>query len=109
MPNLTLTIAYGTIYYRKHVEITGTKLFPQTLMTNVSPLNIDEDGNPFPTFTNLQKIIVKLQEYQERKVFLVNEPSISGGNLTFQVAASDAGEQSPNGKSYADIIINVNP
>lgn len=106
--NPTTTI---TMYRKKRVRITGTKAAPQTLTTNSGSLVTDEDSVAFPAFSAIAKVSVEVagSPYQERKVFLANTPSLSGSNVTFQVAADDVGENASDGNVYADIRIFVNP
>ena len=95
-------------YIKRHVQITGTLDSPQTLTTNTSPLATDQTGAAYPTFsdsTHVYTVIVDGSAYQEAKIVLVTQPSVSGGNITFQVGIGYSGNASGDGNYYADIVI----
>lgn len=110
-PTVSNPTTIVTMYRKKRVKVTGTKAAPETFTTNSGLLATDEDGVPFPAFTSLVKVSVDVNgsPYQEKKVFLANTPSLSGTNITFQLAADDAGEVAADGFVYVDIRIYVNP
>ena len=105
--------SFGTVveedelaYIKKHVEVTGTQSSPETFTTNSGKLVTQENGAVYPTFNSSTHDFVVLITppigYKDRAVGLANQPSIVGGNITFQLAASDLGDGST---VYVDITI----
>jgi hypothetical protein len=88
------------------VEITGTQAAPETFVTNAGKLATMENGAQFPTISLLTWVAsVVAVSYQEAEVNIIGTPTNSGTNLTFQLAVSDAGKASSDGKYYADILV----
>ncbi len=94
------------MYFKAKVKIEGTPDSPETFTTGVGKLALMETGAAFPTFNGLtHKHGVVLTPYQEGMPYLVTQPSVSGGAVTFQLAVAYAGNPSADGFYYADIEI----
>ena len=100
------------VWLFKRVEVydsgdspTGAKGDPKIFTTGTSPLDVDANGAAIPVFTNTPTVIVNSSPYQERYAFLNNTPSLSSGQVTFQIAVADTGENYSDGKAYADITV----
>lgn len=95
------------MYFLDDVEVTGTEASPETFTTNVGKLAVMSTGAPWPTFNaSTHKFSVHPHGKQDARISLVNTPSVSGGNLTFQLAISDYGNPKPSdSKFYARITI----
>ena len=91
--------------YDSGASPTGRKGDPITFVTLTAPFDVDADGSALPSFTSTNYQVLIGSQYQERKTFISNSPSISGGNITFQTEVSDDGENSSDGKCYSDFII----
>jgi len=94
-------------YLFKRVQITGTIGAEQTLTSGTAPLATDEDGTAMSgvNFAKVPLVYVDVGNYQERRVFKANTPSLSTGKVTLQVAADDIGKNNADGNVYADITI----
>ena len=88
------------------IEITGTQSTPQTFTTNSGVLSTDSTGHAFPVI-NLASYVVSivLPAYQDAKINQVESVTQSGSDITFQLAVSDTGAASSDGKYYCDIMI----
>jgi len=96
------------MYLKSKVEITGTQSSPEAFTTNSGKLATDETGQAYPTFneaTHVFHVSVNGAPYQEAHVNIVNKPTVSSGNITFQAAVQDGGKPAADGKFYADIAI----
>lgn len=94
------------VYIKLKVEVTGTLASPETFTTNSGKLSTQESGSAYPTFdssTYVYSVVGK--DYQEATISLIGKPTVSGSNLTFQLAISDMGKPSSDGKFYTDILI----
>ncbi len=90
------------------MKIEGTQASPEGFTTNSGKLAVQETGAAYPVFSDLTHVFtvqVNGAPYQDAKINIVGTPSISAGNITFQLAVSDAGATSSDGFYYADIAI----
>lgn len=95
-------------YLKRHVKIEGTPDTPETFTTNVDKLATMQTGAPYPTFTDTGYVyVVEFQDYQGGKPYLVTQPSVSGGNITFTAAVDYQGNPSGDGYFYSDVIITL--
>jgi len=95
-------------YTINHVEIEGTQTSPETFTTNSGKLEFNYSTTPFPAIdlgTYIVSIVANGAPYQDCKINQVGTTSQAGSNITFQLAVSDAGNPSGDGKYYADISI----
>jgi len=96
------------MYLKRHVKIEGTEASPETFTTNVGKLATDETAQNYPAFsdsTHVFHVEVNGTPYQDAKIHIITQPSISGGNITFTAAVSGSGNMSGDGYAYADIAI----
>lgn len=106
----TVGLGDDLIYFTLKVKIEGTQASPETFTTGTGKLATTARGIAYPTFnaaTQSVSVLVNSTPYQDRKVNVVTQGTISGGNVTFTCALSDAGNDSGDGFSYCDISILV--
>lgn len=97
-------VAEELMYLKSHVLIAGTVDSPETFTTNIGKLVTQDTGESYPTFSSATHVFkVSIESYNDRLTFKYTQPTVSGGNLTFQVSASDAGALLDN--CYADITV----
>jgi hypothetical protein len=93
-------------YLKRHVKIEGTPDSPETFTTNVGKLATMQTSAPYPTFTDTTHVYtVIFEHYQGGVPYLVTQPSITGGNITFTAAVDYAGNPSGDGFFYSDITL----
>jgi phage gp36-like protein len=94
--------------YFKKVEVTGTQTSPQTFVTNAGALVVTENGDAFPSIDLTSQVAnIVLTSYQDCQVNQVGDITQSGTDITFQLAISDVGNASSDGKYYVTIDISV--
>lgn len=96
------------MYLKRHVKIEGTEASPETFTTNAGKLATDETAQNYPAFsdtTHVFHVEVNGTPYQDAKIHIITQPSISGGNLTWTAAVSGSGNASGDGFFYADLAI----
>lgn len=95
-------------YIKKKVSIIGYQGSPETFTTNSGKLaTADAPAGLFPNFDDtLEKYEIDVSRvYQDCHFSASTVESTSGGNLTFTIERSDAGNSSPDGSYYCDICI----
>lgn len=98
------------MYFTYKVKIEGTQASPETFTTGSGKLATTARGTAYPTFdSGTQSVHVEVNgaPYQDGKINIVTQASISGGNVTFTAAVSDAGNPSSDGFFYADIAFYI--
>jgi len=97
------------MYFKRKVLITGNSETPESFTTGSGKLaTCDAPAGAWPYFDlTVQKyfIVVNGRVYQDCFFFLAGDESTSGGNLTFTVSRSDAGNPYAGVSFYADIVI----
>jgi phage gp36-like protein len=94
--------------YFKKVEVTGTQAAPQTFVTNAGTLALTENGDAFPSIDLTSQVAnIVLTSYQDCQVNRVGDITQSGTDITFQLAISNIGNASSDGKYYVTIDISV--
>lgn len=94
--------------YFKKIEVTGTQASPQTVTTNTAPLDVDASGDAFPVIDlDTQVANIVITPHQDCAVNLIGDVVQSGDNISFQIAHSDVGNASDDGKFYATIDISI--
>jgi len=108
-PNPNPATTEDNLYLKKKVVITGYVGSPEVFVTNAGKLvSCDAPSGLYPVFDDtLQKFYISVngQVYQDAHFHVTALESESGGNLTFSVERSDAGNPSSDGSYYADIAI----
>jgi hypothetical protein len=104
--NATLRSSNTGAYKWKKVAVTD-QLTEQTIVTAAGELvigNLDSGQSALPAFSGTVKVTVESQ-YQERVGYISTAPTVSGGNVTFGLTLSPAGNNASDGAVYYDITI----
>jgi hypothetical protein len=104
----TPTTDTNIMYTQLKVEVTGTQSSPETFTTNSGKLATQENGSAYPVIslsTYVVSVVSNGSPYQDAKINQVGSLTQVGSNISFQLAISDTGNPSSDGKFYTDILI----
>jgi len=100
------TLGSGQLTVKSRVQITGTQDNPQNFLTGVTPLDVDDRGQPFPQYSVGDIGGVIFRSLQEAAIDGAGfKPTIVGTGLAFQAEVADGGKPSSDGNYYADIFV----